>query len=420
MGTIEKKDILKICQKAKAASRQVSLLDSKLKNEILKDASKNLLKNMDVIIEENKKDVQSNKSKLTPSTLDRLILDKKRIISMCEGLVEISKLSDPVGIIMKKWSRPNGLKIQKVTIPLGVLGVIYESRPNVSADAAALSLKSGNTLILRGGSESFNSSLKITELINQTYKRFNLPEGALQYIPTKDRSAVGHLLKMDDYVDVLIPRGGRSLIERVLKDSKIHVIRHLDGICHTYIHKSAQRKIASEVTVNAKMRRPGICGATETILIDKDILQSHLPQIISSLEKYGCLIKGDKDVLKISDSVKKALEKDWSTEYLDKIVSIKTINRGVEEAVEHINKYGSGHTDAILAENNRAVSYFLDNVDSGIVMHNTSTQFADGGEFGMGAEIGISTSKVHARGPVGVAQLTSFKYKVSGTGQIRP
>jgi len=420
MGTIEKKDILKICQKAKAASRQVSLLDSKLKNEILKDASKNLLKNMDVIIEENKKDVQSNKSKLTPSTLDRLILDKKRIISMCEGLVEISKLSDPVGIIMKKWSRPNGLKIQKVTIPLGVLGVIYESRPNVSADAAALSLKSGNTLILRGGSESFNSSLKITELINQTYKRFNLPEGALQYIPTKDRSAVGHLLKMDDYVDVLIPRGGRSLIERVLKDSKIHVIRHLDGICHTYIHKSAQRKIASNVTVNAKMRRPGICGATETILIDKDILQSHLPQIISSLEKYGCLIKGDKDVLKISDSVKKALEKDWSTEYLDKIVSIKTINRGVEEAVEHINKYGSGHTDAILAENNRVVSYFLDNVDSGIVMHNTSTQFADGGEFGMGAEIGISTSKVHARGPVGVAQLTSFKYKVSGTGQIRP
>ena len=419
MGTIEKKDILKICQKAKAASRQVSLLDSKLKNEILKDASKNLLKNMDVIIEENKKDVQSNKSKLTPSTLDRLILDKKRIISMCEGLVEISKLSDPVGIIMKKWSRPNGLKIQKVTIPLGVLSVIYESRPNVSADAAALSLKSGNTLILRGGSESFNSSLKITELINQTYKRFNLPEGALQYIPTKDRSAVGHLLKMDDYIDVLIPRGGRSLIDRVLKDSKIHVIRHLDGICHTYIHKSAQRKIASEVTVNAKMRRPGICGATETILIDKDILQSHLPQIISSLEKYGCLIKGDKDVLKISDSVKKALEKDWSTEYLDKIVSIKTINRGVEEAVEHINKYGSGHTDAILAENNRVVSYFLDNVDSGIVMHNTSTQFADGGEFGMGAEIGISTSKVHARGPVGVAQLTSFKYKVSGTGQIR-
>ena len=420
MGKIEKKDILKICQKAKAASRQVSLLDSKLKNEILKDASKNLLQNMDLIIEENKKDVQSNKSKLTPSTLDRLILDEERIISMCEGLVEISKLSDPVGTIIKKWNRPNGLKIQKVTIPLGVLGVIYESRPNVSADAAALSLKSGNTLILRGGSESFNSSSKITELINQTYKKFDLPEGALQYIPTKDRSAVGHLLEMDDYVDVLIPRGGRSLIERVLKDSKIHVIRHLDGICHTYIHKSAQKKIASDVTVNAKMRRPGICGATETILIDKDILQSHLPQIISSLEKYGCLIKGDKDVLKISDSVEKALEEDWSTEYLDKIVSIKTINKGVEEAVEHINKYGSGHTDAILAENNRVVSYFLDNVDSGIVMHNTSTQFADGGEFGMGAEIGISTSKVHARGPVGVAQLTSFKYKVSGTGQIRP
>ena len=420
MGTIEKKDILKICQKAKEASRQISLLDSKLKNEILKDASKNLLQNMNLIIEENKKDVKLNKSKLTPSTLDRLILDEKRVVSMCEGLIEISKLSDPIGTIIKKWNRPNGLKIQKVTIPLGVLGVIYESRPNVSADAAALSLKSGNTLILRGGSESFNSSSKITEIINQTYEKFNLPDGALQYIPTKDRSAVGHLLEMDDYVDVLIPRGGRSLIQRVLKDSKIHVIRHLDGICHTYIHKSAQKKIANEVTVNAKMRRPGICGATETILIDKDILQSHLPRIISSLEKHKCLIKGDEDVIKISNSVKKAVEKDWSTEYLDKIVSIKTIYKGVEEAVEHINKYGSGHTDAILAENNSVVSYFLNNVDSGIVMHNTSTQFADGGEFGMGAEIGISTSKVHARGPVGVAQLTSFKYKVSGTGQIRP
>ena len=420
MGTIEKKDILKICQKAKAASRQISLLDSKLKNEILKDASKNLLQNMNLIIEENKKDVKLNKSKLTPSTLDRLILDEKRVVSMCEGLIEISKLSDPIGTIIKKWNRPNGLKIQKVTIPLGVLGVIYESRPNVSADAAALSLKSGNTLILRGGSESFNSSSKITEIINQTYEKFNLPDGALQYIPTKDRSAVGHLLEMDNYVDVLIPRGGRSLIQRVLKDSKIHVIRHLDGICHTYIHKSAQKKIASEVTVNAKMRRPGICGATETILIDKDILQSHLPRIISSLEKHKCLIKGDEDVIKISNSVKKAVEKDWSTEYLDKIVSIKTIYKGVEEAVEHINKYGSGHTDAILAESNSVVSYFLNNVDSGIVMHNTSTQFADGGEFGMGAEIGISTSKVHARGPVGVAQLTSFKYKVSGTGQIRP
>ena len=414
------KNILQIGRQAKEASRYVSQLSTNSKNEILCSAAESLLKNKDIILKANELDIKENKDKLNSATLDRLILDEKRIESISKGLEEISKLEDPVGKIIESWSRPNGLKIEKITIPLGVIGVIYESRPNVSADAAGLCLKSGNALILRGGSESFHSSSKIVEIINRSYENFKLPKGVLQYIPTKDRNAVGYLLTMDNYVDVLIPRGGRSLIKRVLKDSKIHVIRHLDGICHTYIHKSSQKKIASEVTVNAKMRRPGICGATETILIDKDILQTHLPQIISSLDKHKCLIKGDEDVIKISNSVKKAVEKDWSTEYLDKIVSIKTIHKGVEEAVEHINKYGSGHTDAILAENNGVVSYFLNNVDSGIVMHNTSTQFADGGEFGMGAEIGISTSKVHARGPVGVAQLTSFKYKVSGTGQIRP
>lgn len=420
MKKIDKSEILNIGKNAKEASRVVSLLNPKLKNEILKAASENLQHNSSVIIDENKKDVEENKDKLTSATLDRLVLDEKRIKSMCEGLEDISRLDDPIGKILDKWDRPNGLKIEKVSIPLGVIGVIYESRPNVSADAAGLTLKSGNTLILRGGSESFNSSSKIVSLINQTYRDFNLPIGTLQYIPTTDRSAVGYMLNMDDFIDVIIPRGGKSLIERVLTDSKVHVIRHLDGICHTYIHKKSDPNLCKEVTFNAKMRRPGICGATETILIDYEVLNSHLHMIITALQNEGCLVKGDKEILKINDSIELADETDWATEYLDKIISIKTIKGGVKEAVNHINEYGSGHTDAILSEDQLAVDYFLNNVDSGIVMHNTSTQFADGGEFGMGAEIGISTSKVHARGPVGVAQLTSFKYKVLGTGQIRP
>ena len=362
MKNVNKSAILKIGKNAKEASRQVSLLSSKLKNDILVAASENLLKNMSIIIDENKKDVSENKKKLTSATLDRLVLDEKRIKSMCVGLIDIAKLDDPIGKIIDKWNRPNGLKIEKVSIPLGVLGVIYESRPNVAADAAGLTLKSGNTLILRGGSESFYSSSKIVELINQTYREFKLPIGSLQYIPTKDRSAVGYLLEMDKYVDVIIPRGGKSLIERVLKNSKVHVIRHLDGICHTYIHKNSDPNLCKEVTVNAKMRRPGICGATETILIDFDVLKTHLPMIISSLKEKGCLIKGDKDVLGVSDSIELASNVDWSTEYLDKIVSIKTIKGGVEEAVNHVNRYGSGHTDAILSDNQSAVDYFLNNV----------------------------------------------------------
>ena len=414
------KNILQIGRQAKEASRYVSQLNTKSKNEILCSAADNLLKNKDSILKANEQDIKVNKDKLNAATLDRLILDEKRIESISNGLVEISKLEDPVGKIIEKWSRPNGLEIEKISIPLGVIGVIYESRPNVSADAAGLCLKSGNALILRGGSESFNSSSKIVEIINCSYEKFKLPKGVLQYIPTKDRNAVGHLLRMDDFVDVIIPRGGRSLIERVINESKVHVIRHLDGICHTYIHKSSIANLSKEVAVNAKMRRPGICGATETILIDKEVLSTHLPDIIKSLTDMDCEVRGDKHVLNISNSLKLANEEDWHTEYLDKIVSIKTIFKGVEEAVHHINLYGSGHTDAILSEDEAAVNFFLNNVDSGIVMHNTSTQFADGGEFGMGAEIGISTSKVHARGPVGVAQLTSFKYKVKGSGQIRP
>ena len=420
MKKIDKSEILKIGKNAKEASRVVSLLGPKLKNEILKAASENLQHNSSIIIDENRKDVEENKDKLTSATLDRLVLDEKRIKSMCEGLEDISRLDDPIGKILDKWDRPNGLKIEKVSIPLGVIGVIYESRPNVSADAAGLTLKSGNTLILRGGSESFNSSSKIVSLINQTYRDFNLPIGTLQYIPTTDRSAVGYMLNMDDYIDVIIPRGGKSLIERVLTDSKVHVIRHLDGICHTYIHKKSDPNLCKEVTFNAKMRRPGICGATETILIDYEVLNSHLHMIITALQNEGCLVKGDKEILKINDSIELADETDWATEYLDKIISIKTIKGGVKEAVNHINEYGSGHTDAILSEDQLAVDYFLNNVDSGIVMHNTSTQFADGGEFGFGAEIGISTDKIHVRGPVGTKHLTTFKYVVNGNGQERP
>ena len=413
-------EVLKIGVKAKEASLRISLLSSQKKNDVLLDAADNIKKNKKLIIEHNSIDIEENKKKLNSSLLDRLMLDSNRIDSICKGLVEISELDDPIGKILGEWKRPNGLKIQKVSIPLGVIGVIYESRPNVAADAAGLCLKSGNPLILRGGSESYHSSSKIVEIINQSFRKFQLPEGTLQNIPTKDRLAVGALIKMDKYVDVIIPRGGRSLIERVSDESRVHVFKHLDGICHTYIHKSADKEISKNVTLNAKMRRPGICGATETILCDKELVKTHLPELIQSLSSSGCEVRGDKFVKEGNSMVIKAENEDWKTEYLDKIVSIKTVNKGVEEAVDHINHYGSGHTDAIISNDEKATEFFLNNVDSGIVMHNTSTQFADGGEFGMGAEIGISTSKVHARGPVGVAQLTSFKYKVRGKGQVRP
>ena len=417
---VNEKQILEIAKKAKIASYHLSALETKTKNNVLKDSADAILNCKDDLIFENQKDIDANKDKLTPALLDRLVLDSKRIDNICEGLIEISKLEDPVGNIISSWKRPNGLNIEKVSIPLGVLGVIYESRPNVAADAAGLCLKSGNALILRGGSESFLTSSLIVKIINKSMKKFGLPEGTLQNIPTKDRAAVGFLLGMSDYVDVIIPRGGKSLIERVTQESKIHVIKHLDGICHTYIHSSALQDLCEKISVNAKMRRPGICGATETILCDSQIIKSHLPRLIESLKKLGCEIRVDNKIISLDDSLKLATENDWKTEYLDKIVSIKSIDNGVKEAVNHINKYGSGHTDAIISEDKKSIEYFLTNVDSGIVMHNTSTQFSDGGEFGMGAEIGISTSKVHARGPVGVSQLTSFKYKVRGSGQIRP
>ena len=416
-----KETINEIGKKAKKASFELAMVDDKFKSLSLVNASKELMRNKKNILSENKKDVsRALKKKLSKALIDRLLLDSERIDSICKGMEDISKLTNPVGKKLSSWSRPNGLKIEKVSVPLGVIGVIYESRPNVSADAAALCLKSSNATILRGGSESFYSSSIIINLINESFRKSGLPSGTLQNIPTTEREAVGHLLKLDKYVDVIVPRGGKSLIERVSRESRIHVIKHLDGICHTYINKNSNKEISKNIVVNAKMRRPGICGATETLLIDYEIIESHLPPIINKLKELGCEIRADRSVCKMDPSLKLANEKDWSTEYLDSIISIKSLKGGVNEAIDHINKYGSNHTDAIISNDKKVVEFFLNKVDSGIVMHNTSTQFADGGEFGMGAEIGISTSKLHARGPVGVSQLTSFKYKVRGNGQIRP
>ena len=412
------KNILQIGRQAKEASRYVSQLSTKSKNEILCSAADNLLKNKESILKANELDIKENKDKLNSATLDRLVLDEKRIESISSGLVEISGLEDPVGKIIDKWSRPNGLEIEKTSIPLGVIGVIYESRPNVSADAAGLCLKSGNALILRGGSESFNSSSKIVEIINRSYENFKLHKGILQYIPTKDRNAVGHLLKMDDFVDVIIPRGGRSLIERVINDSKVHVIRHLDGICHTYIDKFANKKMAVNITYNAKMRRTSICGATETILCHKDIAKQVLPPLLKKLLDAGCEVRGDSNVVLFSKKIKKANEQDWKKEYLDSIVSIKVVNN-LNEAIKHINNYSSKHTDAIITNSTKNAKLFLTEIESAIVMHNTSTQFSDGAEFGLGAEIGISTGKLHARGPVSTQELTTYKYIVKGNGQLR-
>ena len=356
-----KKEILEIGKKAKEASYDLALLDTAIKNEALGKAAENIKKKSKEIIAANKIDLaKAKQKKLASSLIDRLLLDNDRINSIVDGILEIIKLDDPVKKILSEWERPNGLLIQKVSVPLGVIGVIYESRPNVAADAAALCLKSSNATILRGGSESFYSSTKIIEIINESYKECKLPLGTLQTIPTINRDAVGILLGMDKYVDVFVPRGGRSLIERVINESRVPVFRHLDGICHTYVQKSSEIKEAAKIVVNAKMRRPGICGATETLLIDQEILDTHLPEIIKLLKQKNCDIIGDEAVCKYDKSIIKATEKDWSTEYLDSIISIKTIQKGVIEAVNHINKYGSGHTDSIISSDKKSVDFFLE------------------------------------------------------------
>lgn len=415
------KELILMGKNARKASQILTLANSDLKNSALEAMAVDIEKNKENILEANIKDVEKAKANnISKSFLDRLILNDERIESISDGLREIIKIEDPVGQTMSKWDRPNGLNIERVRTPLGVIGVIYESRPNVTADAGALCLKAGNAVILRGGSESYYSSNAIYNSLKNGLIKAGLPEHSIQIIPTTDRNAVGYLLSgLNDSIDVVVPRGGKSLVERVQNEAKVPVFGHLEGICHVYIDKDADVKKAIEVTVNAKMRRTGICGAAETLLIDKENADIFLPKLAEALEDLDCELRGCNNSLKIIKDMIPAEENDWSTEYLDAIISVKIVD-GIRGAIDHINSYSTSHTDSIITENIKTADIFLKEIDSAIVMHNTSTQFADGGEFGMGAEIGIATGRFHARGPVGVEQLTSFKYIVRGSGQVRP
>ena len=415
------KELILMGKNARKASQILTLANSDLKNSALEAMAVDIEKNKENILEANIKDVEKAKANnISKSFLDRLILNDERIKSISDGLREIIKIEDPIGQTMSKWDRPNGLNIERVRTPLGVIGVIYESRPNVTADAGALCLKAGNAVILRGGSESYYSSNAIYNSLKNGLIKTGLPEHSIQIIPTTDRNAVGYLLSgLNDSIDVVVPRGGKSLVERVQNEAKVPVFGHLEGICHVYIDKDADVKKAIEVTVNAKMRRTGICGAAETLLIDKENADIFLPKLAEALEDLDCELRGCNNSLKIINDMIPAEENDWSTEYLDAIISVKIVD-GIRGAIDHINSYSTSHTDSIITENIKTADIFLKEIDSAIVMHNTSTQFADGGEFGMGAEIGIATGRFHARGPVGVEQLTSFKYIVRGSGQVRP
>ncbi len=357
---------------------------------------------------------------MAASLLDRLKLDEQRIASISESIRTIAGLGDPVGEIIAEWDRPNGLHIERVRTPLGVIGVIYESRPNVTADAAALCLKSGNAVILRGGSDSAHSSKAIHNALLEGLDVAGLPKDAIQLVPTTDRAAVGEMLKgLEGNLDVIIPRGGKSLVARIQSEARVPVFAHLEGLCHLYIDASADLAMARKIAVNAKMRRTGVCGSAETLLVDRLIAPSHLVPLLEDLRAAGCEIRGDGGVVELFSDARPATEEDWSTEYLDAIISVRLVN-GVDGAIQHINQYSSHHTEAVIAEDVHVVERFFNEIDSAILLHNASTQFADGGEFGMGAEIGIATGKMHARGPVGVEQLTSFKYRVRGSGQTRP
>jgi len=405
---------------ARGAAASLAVASTDMKNAALTAGAEAIRASAPEILAANDKDMDTAQGRdLSAALLDRLELDDARVEGMAKGLEEVAALPDPVGAVMAQWVRPNGLEIARVRVPLGVIGIIYESRPNVTADAGGICLKSGNAAILRCGSESFHSSTAIASCLAQGLEQAGLPKGCIQLVPTRDRSAVGEMLTMTDCIDVIIPRGGRSLIERVSEESRIPVIKHLDGNCHVYVHAGADLDMACKVVLNAKMRRTGICGAAETLLIDEAILESHLPPILNDLAGAGCEVRGDEKVAALDNRIVPATEADWDTEYLDAIIAVRVVS-DVSHAIAHIDLHGSHHTDSIITEDADTAALFLNEVDSGIVMHNTSTQFADGGEFGMGAEIGISTGKLHARGPVGAEQLTSYKYVVRGTGQARP
>ncbi|MDB2414984.1 glutamate-5-semialdehyde dehydrogenase [Rickettsiales bacterium] len=412
--------MIEIGKNAKEASAEIANADSNAKNLALNEAANSLRKNIPAILEANAKDMAAAREKgLDAAMLDRLELNESRIESMASGIEAIASFADPVGKTLSNWDRPNGLNISRVSVPLGVIGIIYESRPNVTADAGALCLKSGNASILRGGSESLFSSSAIVDCLHQGLEKAGLSKNIIQLVPTTDRAAVGEMLKMSDYIDVIVPRGGKGLCKRIQDESRVPTLQHLDGNCHTYIHKSADIQMAISVLKNAKLRRPGICGATESVVIDQDIADNILPEIVDVLSNNGCQVRGDEIAVAIDKRIIAASKEDWDTEYLDKIISVKIVEN-LSDAIVFVNKHSSGHTDAIIASDNSAADEFIKKIDSAIVMHNTSTQFADGGEFGMGAEIGISTGRLHARGPVGVEQLTTYKYVVKGDGQTRP
>jgi len=406
---------------ARAAAEQLAEAKADVKRAALEAAAKELRASAKTVLRANADDVAEAKGAgLSSAMIDRLALNEKRIEATAAGLEVVAALEDPVGQTIASWERPNGLKISRVRVPLGVIGIIYESRPNVTADAAALCLKAGNAAILRGGSESARSSAAIHACLTRALVAHGLPEHAVQMLPTQDREAVGIMLRdMARYIDVIVPRGGKSLVARVQQDARVPVMSHLEGICHTYIHERADLAMARKVTVNAKMRRTGICGATETILVDRACAATHLKPVLVDLLAAGCEVRGDAATVACDPRVTAAQDSDWGKEFLDAIVAVRVIE-GLDEALAHIRRYGSAHTDAIITSDAAAAERFLNELDSAIVMHNASTQFADGGEFGMGAEIGIATGKIHARGPVGAVELTSYKYQVRGSGQTRP
>src|SRR5687767_10354340 len=406
---------------ARAAAAVLAQASPDVKRRVLEAAAGELRGSRAAVLAANAEDVAAAKSHgLSAAMIDRLALDDKRIEATAAGLEAVAALEDPVGQVMAEWQRPNGLKIARVRVPLGVIGIIYESRPNVTADAAALCLKSGNAAILRGGSESHYSSQAIHACLVAGLREAELPEACIQLVPTTDRAAVGYMLAgMTDYLDVLVPRGGKSLVKRVQSEARVPVIGHLEGNCHVYVDRDADLNMARAIVRNSKLRRTGVCGAAETLLIDAGCAATHLAPIVRDLIDAGCEVRGDPWVLAADPRVRPATEEDWRTEYLDAVIAARVVD-GVDAAIAHIARYGSAHTEAIVTTDAAAAERFLSRVDSAIVLHNASTQFADGGEFGMGGEIGISTDRFHARGPVGVEQLTSYKYVVRGSGQVRP
>jgi glutamate-5-semialdehyde dehydrogenase len=409
-----------IGHRARKAGPELSLASAAAKTAALCEAARAVRARAAEILAANARDlVEAEDQGIAPALHDRLALDPKRLEAIAAGLEAIATLPDPVGRVIGEWTRPNGLRISRVTVPLGVIGIIYESRPNVTADAGGLAVKSGNAAVLRGGSESFHSSRALVSALREGLRGAGLPEDAVQLVPTRDRAAVGLMLKMSGVIDIIVPRGGSSLIERVQRESRIPVIAHLEGLCHTYVHGAADPAKARAIVLNAKMRRVSICGATETLLVDRTVARTILPPILADLRAAGCELRGDPEILAIDPSARPATEEDWRTEYLDAILSVGVVD-GVDGAIAHINHFGSHHTDAIVTDDESAAERFLREVDSAIVVVNASTQFADGGEFGMGAEIGISTQRLPPRGPVGPEQLTTYKYLVRGTGQVRP